>query len=85
MSKKPHKDTSKSPRQFTDQFKNDAVQMLLDGHTASSIVDRLWPIRYKLAVPMEARTVATKWPRCFVPGQPGQGIGSRAKGGRTRA
>ena len=41
MSKKPLKDTSKSRRQFTDQFKNDAVQMLLDGHTASSIVDWL--------------------------------------------
>jgi transposase len=41
MSKKPLKDTSKPRRQFTDQFKNDAVQMLLDGHTASSIVDRL--------------------------------------------
>ena len=41
MSKKPLKDTSKSRRKFTDQFKRDAVQMLLDGHTASSIVDRL--------------------------------------------
>jgi len=41
MSKKPLIDTSKSRRQFTDQFKKDAVQMLLDGHTASSIVDRL--------------------------------------------
>ncbi len=41
MSTKPLKDTSKSRRQFTDQFKSDAVQMLLDGHTATSIVDRL--------------------------------------------
>jgi transposase len=41
MSKKALKDNSKSRRQFTDHFKNDAVQMLLDGHTASSIVDRL--------------------------------------------
>ncbi|TWU18256.1 transposase [Allorhodopirellula heiligendammensis] len=41
MSKKPLKDTIKSRRQFTVQFKNDAVQMLLDGHTASSIVERL--------------------------------------------
>jgi transposase len=41
MSKKPPKDTSKSRRQFTDQFKADAVKMLLDGHSASSIVDRL--------------------------------------------
>ena len=41
MSKKPLKDTSKSRSWFTDQSKNDAVQMLLDGHTASSIVDSL--------------------------------------------
>tara|TARA_R110001592_G_C12817557_1_gene718644 strand:- start:227 stop:526 length:300 start_codon:yes stop_codon:yes gene_type:complete len=41
MSEKPNKDTSKSRRKFTEQFKADAVQMLLDGHTATSIVDRL--------------------------------------------
>jgi transposase-like protein len=41
MSKKLPKDTSKSRRQFSDQFKADAVQMLLDGHTATSVVDRL--------------------------------------------
>ena len=32
----------KSPRRsFTPEFREEAVQMLLDGHTASSIVDRL--------------------------------------------
>ncbi|QDV82178.1 transposase [Stieleria magnilauensis] len=41
MSKKPLKDNSKSRRQYSDPFKRDAVQMLLDGHTATSIVDRL--------------------------------------------
>jgi peptidoglycan/LPS O-acetylase OafA/YrhL len=41
MSKKPLKDTSNSRRQFTDQFKANAVKILLDGHSASSIVDRL--------------------------------------------
>lgn len=41
MSKKPLEDTSKARRQFSDQFKADAVQMLRDGHSASSIVDRL--------------------------------------------
>lgn len=41
MSKKPLKDTSQSRRQYTDPFKRDAVQMLLDGHTATSVVDRL--------------------------------------------
>jgi len=41
MSEKPPKDTSKSRRKFTDQFKADAVQMLRDGHTAKSVVERL--------------------------------------------
>ncbi|WP_236622071.1 transposase, partial [Novipirellula maiorica] len=41
MSKKSIKETIKSRRQFTDQFKRDAVQMLLDGHSATSVVDRL--------------------------------------------
>ena len=29
------------PRQFTDEFRRAAVQMMLDGHTASSVVQRL--------------------------------------------
>jgi len=33
--------TSVSRRQFTVDFKQDAMQMLLDGHSAQSIVDRL--------------------------------------------
>lgn len=33
--------TSVSRRQFTVDFKQDAVQMLLDGHSSQSIVDRL--------------------------------------------
>jgi transposase len=41
MGTKPLKDTTKARRRFTDQFKADAVQMLLDGHTAISVVDRL--------------------------------------------
>lgn len=41
MSKKPLENTTNSRRQFSDQFKADAVQMLLDGHTATSVVDRL--------------------------------------------
>jgi transposase len=28
-------------RRFTEEFKGEAVQMLLDGHTASSVCDRL--------------------------------------------
>jgi transposase len=30
-----------SRRRFTDEFRRDAVQMLLDGHSAASIVERL--------------------------------------------
>jgi transposase len=38
MSKKQSQVTR---RQFTDEFKRDAVQMLLDGHSAASVVERL--------------------------------------------
>jgi transposase len=38
MSKKQSQVTR---RQFTDEFKREAVQMLLDGHSAQSVVERL--------------------------------------------
>ena len=66
MSKKPLKDTSKSRRQFTDQFKERC------GSDAARRPYREFnrrparPDRYNLVVPMETRTVATKWPRRFV-------------------
>ena len=41
MTKKNRRDTSPDRRTYSDQFKRDAVQMLLDGHSASSIVQRL--------------------------------------------
>lgn len=45
MSKKPSKRKLSQPlvsrREFTDEFKREAVQMLLDGHTAASIAQRL--------------------------------------------
>lgn len=37
----PTPTTRQSRRQFTDEFRRDAVQMLLDGHSAASIVERL--------------------------------------------
>jgi transposase len=41
MPRKPVIKPSTSRRIFTQEFKQEAVQMLLDGHTASSIVERL--------------------------------------------
>jgi len=41
MSKKRDQATPKVRRQFSDEFKRDAVKMLLDGHSAASIVNRL--------------------------------------------
>ena len=41
MSVKSRKPGSTVRRQFTDEFKRDAVQMLLDGHAATSVVERL--------------------------------------------
>jgi len=41
MSKKPVVKPSVSRRIFSQEFKQEAIQMLLDGHTASSIAERL--------------------------------------------
>jgi transposase-like protein len=41
MSVKSRKPGSTARRQFTEEFKRDAVQMLLDGHAATSVVERL--------------------------------------------
>lgn len=42
MSKRVEKKTSKRTRRsFTDEFKREAVALLLDGHSASSVADRL--------------------------------------------
>jgi transposase len=41
MSAKSTKQTSNVRRQFTEEFKREAVQMLLDGHSAPSVVERL--------------------------------------------
>ena len=41
MSKKAGKSESPSRRVYTDEFKQEAVQMLLDGHSAGSVCERL--------------------------------------------
>jgi transposase len=41
MPRKKPKSSKSGRRVFTKEFKQQAVQMLLDGHSASSIVDRL--------------------------------------------
>ena len=42
MSKRVEKKTAKRTRRsFTDEFKREAVSLLLDGHSASSVADRL--------------------------------------------
>jgi len=44
MSRKRVKRRAPQPtprREFTDEFKREAVEMLLDGHTARSVADRL--------------------------------------------
>lgn len=41
MPRKPQKPVKSGRRTFTQEFREEAVQMLLDGHSAKSIVDRL--------------------------------------------
>jgi transposase len=39
--KKKSASIKRGRREYTDEFKEEAVQMLLDGHTAPSVVERL--------------------------------------------
>ena len=41
MSRKQMPPSKPTRREFTEEFKREAVQMLLDGHTAKSICERL--------------------------------------------
>lgn len=41
MSRKQVPQSKPTRREFTEEFKREAVQMLLDGHTAKSICERL--------------------------------------------
>jgi transposase len=41
MSRKQAKVTALGRRQYPDEFKQEAVQMLLDGHSAGSVAERL--------------------------------------------
>ncbi len=41
MSKKNEKRRSQVRRVYTDEFRQEAVQMLLDGHAAGSVCERL--------------------------------------------
>lgn len=41
MAKKPAPAAHKQRQQYSDEFRREAVQMLLDGHSAGSIVERL--------------------------------------------
>ena len=41
MSRKRTQAVPARRREFTDEFKREAVQMLLDGHTAGSVAERL--------------------------------------------
>jgi transposase len=42
MARKKNASVKKQPRrQYTDEFKEEAVQLLLDGYTAPQVVDRL--------------------------------------------
>ncbi len=41
MSKKNEKRRSRARRVYPDEFKQEAVQMLLDGHSAGSVCERL--------------------------------------------
>ena len=41
MAQKNKLKTKETRRRYTDEFKDEAVQMILDGHTAPSVMERL--------------------------------------------
>ncbi len=41
MARSKRKSPSRERRSFSDEFKQEAVQMVLDGHSAASVADRL--------------------------------------------
>ena len=43
MSKKISEESKQSRQTYTDDFKREAVALLIDGHSASSVAERLGP------------------------------------------
>ncbi len=61
----PRKSTAKqvtTRRAFTQEFKTDAVQMLLDGHSAASIVERLGITNTKMLYRWKQEQLAASGP-----------------------
>ena len=71
MSRKKRKLAKSSRRSFTPEFREEAVQMLLDGHTAISIVEESRPLGAKHIVPLEARATPAERTRCQFAGSKG--------------
>jgi transposase-like protein len=76
MAKKPAKPLKQSRRRFTDEFKREAVALMLDGHLAAAVAERLGLsttnllYRWKssqleesgpIATSLEARVHSWKW------------------------
>ncbi|QDS99092.1 Transposase [Adhaeretor mobilis] len=56
MAKRKSKSTKRSRRTFTKEFKQEVVQMLLDGHTASSVSKNLGTDNTNLLYRWKGRT-----------------------------
>jgi transposase-like protein len=65
MSKKPTKPEQETRRIYTQEFKENAVRMLLDGHSASSICQRLG---------ISGTNLLYRWKKNFLEG--GNGVAS---------
>ncbi len=62
MAKRQTKSTGKTRRTFTAQFKREAVQMLVDGHTASSVSKNLGVGNTNLLYRWKAEVLAESGP-----------------------
>jgi transposase len=72
MSKEAGRGDRQPRRQFTKEFKQDAVQMLLDGHSATSVAERLG-----LSTP----NLLYNWKRRFFPAE---GVATEGQESRVR-
>ncbi len=59
-------------RQYTEEFKEEAVQMLLDGHSATSVAERLG---------ISGTNILYRWKRSFLGGESGiaSDLGARVR------
>ena len=86
MSKKASRKKGRTGRRvYSDELKAEAVQMLLDGHSAESVASNLGLSGVGLALPLEGQAARAERTGCRDPGESSASIGKRAPSCRAGA